>query len=140
MVDYDRALPNGTMRIRDLGSVVEFWLYSNSSNVYHSALPWGYKINGQDRNTTVKWNRGVTQMRLGQWTVQTSQAVTFRLGNTGTATFGGPHTFTRQIDRHTARVRHAGSWKFAIPYVRHSGSWKIAQTYVRHGGSWRLGG
>lgn len=35
------------------------------------------------------------------------------------------------------RIKVAGVWKFAIPYVKVAGVWKIAQPFVKSGGVWK---
>lgn len=37
-----------------------------------------------------------------------------------------------------ARVRVAGVWKNAVPYVKVAGVWKIAVPYVKSGGTWKV--
>lgn len=36
-----------------------------------------------------------------------------------------------------ARVRHAGLWKRAVPYVRVNGVWKVARPWVKRAGTWK---
>lgn len=149
MVDYQKQLgePGGLMMIRDLGLVVEFWVRSGSANTTHYAMPFGWTVNGSTGSGTIPYNYPPAGgSPPGPWvmcksfTVQTSQTVTFRIGATGTRGLNGPSEFSKYIERATARVRHNGSWKYAIPYVRHGGTWKVAQAWIRSGGSWKVGG
>jgi len=39
-----------------------------------------------------------------------------------------------------ARVRVAGAWKEAIPYVKVAGVWKLARPYARIAGLWKKSG
>jgi hypothetical protein len=100
MVDWTKATGNsGTMMIRDTGSVVEFWLRAGSSTFNHD-LPWKYTVNG----STSSWREfdfvsGGDWQKLGGWTINYSQTVTFYLGDTGTSGLGGPTTFSHAIDR-----------------------------------------
>lgn len=45
MTDYDHVNGNITMRIRDVGGQVEFWVLTNSQT-YNSYQPWSYGVNG----------------------------------------------------------------------------------------------
>lgn len=111
MTDYDKATgSSATMKIRDTGSVVEFWINSNNSTTWTGALPWGWTINGSTGSSTYNYQPGVGWKRLGAWTVTTDQTVTFRLGATGTAGFGGPTTFSVAIDR-TGPPPMPGTWQ-----------------------------
>lgn len=104
MVDYNKPTGSGgTMRIRDLGLVVEFWIAAGSSSTFNHEMPWRYTING----STSAWQEfdytsGGGFRKLGQWNVHTSQNVTFFLGDTGTSGLGGPTTFTQFISRASA--------------------------------------
>ena len=151
MVDYQKQLGSqegSLMMIRDLGQVVEFWVRSGSPYTYHYAMPFGWTVNGSTGSGTVPYpdRPGASWPTPGLWvkcksfTVQTSQTVTFRIGATGTTGLNGPSEFKKYIERATARVRHNGSWKYAIPYVRHGGTWKVAQAWIRSGGKWKVGG
>jgi hypothetical protein len=103
MTDYNKATgSSGTMRIRDTGSVVEFWLNSNNSTTSSNNLPWGYTdASGTSGTLTFDYNAGAGWQKLRSWTVSTDQNVTFRIGDTGTSGFGGPTSFTVAIERST---------------------------------------
>jgi hypothetical protein len=103
MTDYKKATgSSATMMIRDTGSVVEFWINSNNSSTWNSALPWGYTVNGVTGSGTKSYSPGAGWVKLGAWTVTTNQTVTFRLGASGTSGFGGPTTFSVAISRTSA--------------------------------------
>lgn len=103
MTDYNKSTgSSGTMKIRDTGSVVEFWLTSNNSTTFNHSLPWGYTVNGVTNNSrTVDYSPGDGWVKLGSWTVSTDQTVTFRIFDTGTSGFGGPTTLSVAINRAT---------------------------------------
>jgi hypothetical protein len=88
------------MKIRDTGTVVEFWITSNNNVTFDSAMPWAYQVNG---NSSVwlyyNYQANSGWEKLGSWTVSTSQTVVFRLGDTGTGGLGGPTTHSVYIDR-----------------------------------------
>lgn len=104
MVDYNKTTGNGgTMRIRDTGSVVEFWIAAGSSQTYAYQMPWGYTVNGTTNNDReYRYNAGAGWEKLGSWTVTSDQTVTFRLFDTGTSGLGGPTTHTAYINRASA--------------------------------------
>lgn len=107
MTDYLKDTgSSGQMRIRDTGSVVEFWITSNSSATYAYDMPWAYIVNG----VTSSWRQYSYSgsngwEKLGSWTVNDSQTVTFKLGDTGTSGLGGPTTFSVAIDRAEAPAK-----------------------------------
>jgi hypothetical protein len=104
MVDYHKSTGNsGTMRIRDLGTTVEFWITSGNSTTFHHQLPWRYTVNGSTSSwRQFDYNAGSGYQRLATFQIHTSQNVTFYLGDTGTSGFGGPTTFTQFINRASA--------------------------------------
>ncbi len=101
MVDYHKDTgSSGTMRIRDTGSVVEFWINAGNSSTFNHDMPWGYTVNGStNNNREYDYKAGSGWEKLGAWTVTTDQTVTFRLFDTGTSGLGGPTTFSVFIDR-----------------------------------------
>lgn len=86
------------MRIVDNGSVVEFYLNANSSTFAYN-LPWGYYYNGAWSSYRDFSFTGGAWRKLGQITVNDSQTVGFRIGDSGTNGLGGPTSFTVSIDR-----------------------------------------
>lgn len=102
MTDYDKPTgTSGTMRIRDLGSVVEFWITSGNSTTWNSALPYGWTYNGSTGTSTYNYQPNAGWEKLRSFTINTSQTVTFRLFDSGTSGFGGPTTHSVAIDRAT---------------------------------------
>jgi hypothetical protein len=89
------------MMIRDLGSAVQFWLNANNGTTFNHQLPYGWTVNGSTGSSTFDYGAGSGWRMLRQFTVNSSQTVTFRLGNTGTSGFGGPTTFSHAIARAT---------------------------------------
>lgn len=104
MTDYNKSTgSSGTMRIRDTGTSVEFWLYTSSGSTFNHDLPWGYTVNGNTNNDRqVDYSAGDGWKKLGTWTVSTDQTVVFRLFDTGTSGFGGPTTLSVSITRSRA--------------------------------------
>jgi Fibronectin type III domain len=102
MTDYTKATGStGTMKIRDTGTVVEFWLIAGSQT-YNYNLPWGYTVNGTtDTSNSFRFESGGSWQKLGAWTVSYEQTVTFYLYDTGTSGLGGPTTFSQLIPRST---------------------------------------
>lgn len=92
----------GEMQIRDTGTRVEFWLNSHNSTTFNHDLPWGRTVNGDTNNSFhFDYYANAGWQKLGDWSVTTSQTVTFRIFDTGTSGFGGPTTFNQFIDRAT---------------------------------------
>lgn len=103
MPDYDKDTGNrGTMRIRDTGSVVEFWINANEPNTWANEMPWAYVVNGVTSSwREFRYARGAGWEKLGSWNVTTDQRVIFKLGDTGTNALGGPTTHSVDIERAT---------------------------------------
>jgi hypothetical protein len=101
MTDYTKATgSSGTMRIRDTGTTVEFWLNSGNSSTFNHQLPWSYTdASGSSGTKYFDYSAGDGWQRVRSWTVTTDQTVTFRIGDTGTSGFGGPTSFSVAIDR-----------------------------------------
>lgn len=101
MTDYDKDTgSSGTMRIRDTGTTVEFWLNSGNSTTFNHALPWSYTdASGTSGTKFHDYSAGEGWSKVRGWTVTTSQTVTFRIGDTGTSGFGGPTSFSVAINR-----------------------------------------
>lgn len=104
MVDYDKPTGStGTMKIRDTGTYVEFYIRSGNSTTYNYQMPWAYVINGVTSSWKYfRYEKGAGYELLGRWNVTTTQTVTFKLGDTGTSGLGGPTTHSVKIDRATA--------------------------------------
>lgn len=105
MTDYVKPTgSSGSMMLRDLGSVVEFWIEASSSTFAHE-MPWRYYVNGSWSSYRDFDFAGGAYRKLGQVTVTTSQVVGFSIGDTGTSGLGGPTTLTIAIDRATVPPR-----------------------------------
>lgn len=93
---------SGEMQIRDTGTRVEFWLNSHNSTTFNHSLPWGRTVNGDTNNSFhLDYSAGDGWVKAGDWSLTTTQTVTFRIFDTGTVGFGGPTTFSQFIDRNT---------------------------------------
>jgi hypothetical protein len=103
VVDYHKSTGNsGTMRIRDTGSVVEFWITSGNSSTFANDMPWAYVVNGVSSSwREFRYEAGAGYEKLGNWNVSTTQTVTFKLGDTDTSGLGGPTNFSVSINRAT---------------------------------------
>jgi hypothetical protein len=103
MTDWDKATGNGgTMKIRDTGTRVEFYLRAGSSATFNHNLGWGYTVNGTTDNTnTFDFESGGTYQLIHSWAVTSSQTVTFRLQDSGTSGLGGPTNHSAIINRDT---------------------------------------
>lgn len=102
MTDYTKSTgSSGTMMIRDTAGKVQFWLRAGSATFNHNLL-YGYTVNGVTDNTNrFDFDSGGAWQMLRQWTVSSSQTVTFRLGDSGTSGLGGPTSFSQAINRDT---------------------------------------
>jgi hypothetical protein len=107
VVDHNHPTgTTGTMRIRDTGSTVEFWINSGDAFTFIHELPWGYTINGSTNNSReFDYRAGSGWQKLGGWSVTSDQSVTFHLGSTGLSAFGGPYDYTVDIDRASAPAK-----------------------------------
>lgn len=101
MTDFTKSTgDNGTMLIRDIQGKVQFWLRAAAA-VAQADLPYGFTVNGvTDTVNTFNFKSGGEWQMIRQWTVTTTQTVTFRLGQTGPS-LGGPTNFSAFIDRNT---------------------------------------
>lgn len=100
MVDYDFASGEGTLRIRDLGSVIEFWVRAGYTNFYWTDLDFNFVTNGSTTSVSINYPSGADWYKVGSATVNTTQTVTFRLlEQTNTSSLGGPTTVSKLIDR-----------------------------------------
>jgi hypothetical protein len=100
VVDYDFASGEGTLRIRDLGSVIEFWVRAGYTNFYWNGLDFSFTANSNTANVSINYSSGADWQKVGSATVNSTQTVTFRLLTaTGTSSLGGPTTVSKYIDR-----------------------------------------
>lgn len=101
MADYDKASGLGTLRIRDLGSVIEFWVKPYYSDFWWEDLDFNWTANGTTTAVQVDFS-GNAWKKVGSRTVTISTTVTFRLLEaTGTSSLGGPTTHAVSISRGT---------------------------------------
>lgn len=100
MVDYDYASGEGTLRIRDYGSLVEFWVKAGYTSFYWNGLDFNFVTNGATTSVSINYPSGADWKKVGSATVNSSQTVTFRLlTDTNTSSLGGPTTVSRFLDR-----------------------------------------
>lgn len=102
MVDYDFSSGEGTLRIRDLGSTIEFWVRAGYTNFYWTDLDFSVTANGSTTNHSINYPSGADWFKVTSKTVTDTQTVTFRLLEaTGTSSLAGPTTVSKLIDRGT---------------------------------------
>lgn len=101
MADYDKYIGgNTTLRIRDTGSVVEFWVKTGSST-FNNDQDWSRKVDGNFvRVSTYNLASGGNWQKMGQATATYSQTVYFTIYDEG---LGFP-TYT-----HSAAITRAGT-------------------------------
>jgi hypothetical protein len=100
MVDYDRAVGTaGTMRIRDTGSTVEFWILCSDPATFVGSYVWSGVVNGVGVGGSITLPSNFGSRMLGSWTVSTSQTVTFHQNATGTSGLGGAADHSANINR-----------------------------------------
>lgn len=106
MVDYKKSTGStGQMMIRDTGKAVEFWITSGDPYTFIYELPWGYTVNGvTNNNREHRYNKNSGWNMLGTWNIYSDTTVTFRIFATGLSAFGGPTTFSANIQRATVPV------------------------------------
>ena len=104
MVDYHKTTGStGTMMIRDLGTVVEFWFKAGYESDWANSLDFNWTANGSTTPVSISYPRGADWKKVGQVSVTYSQTVTFRLLDaTGTQGMGGPTTFNQYLERGTS--------------------------------------
>lgn len=89
--DYDVATGSGgTLKIRDYGSTVEFWVHAGSTVTHVNPLNWSWEANGTVGSGGVNYPTGAPWIMVASITVTTSQTVKFNIGATGTSGLGGP--------------------------------------------------
>lgn len=101
MIDWDNDTGNGgTMRIRDLGSTVEFWFKAGYSNDWYNDLKFSYTVDGGTTSKSIDYPTGADWYKVGSDTATYNQTVIFRLlTDTGIGGMGGPATFTHTVTR-----------------------------------------
>lgn len=100
MVDYDYSSGEGTLRIRDLGSTIEFWVRAGYTSFRWDGLDFSVTANGSTTQHSINYATGADWQRVTTKTVTSTQTIGFRLLTaTGTSSLGGPTTVSRVIDR-----------------------------------------
>lgn len=100
MVDYDKPVGSaGTMRIRDTGSTVEFWILCSDGATNVGGYTWSGVVNGVGVGGTTSLPSGFGSRLLGSWSVSTTQTVTFHQNATGTSGLGGAADHSANINR-----------------------------------------
>lgn len=101
MTDWNKDTgAGGTLRIRDLGSNVEFWFKAEYSSDWYNGLKFSYTVDGSTTAKTINYPTGADWYHVGTDTATYNQTVTFRLlSDTGISGIGGPATFTHSVTR-----------------------------------------
>jgi hypothetical protein len=101
VTDWDKDTGSGgTMRIRDLGSTVEFWFKAAYSNDWYNGLRFSYTVDGGTTPKTIDYPTGADWYKIGSDTATHDQTVTFKLlTDTSIGGIGGPATFTHLVSR-----------------------------------------
>lgn len=101
MTDWEKDTgAGGTMRIRDLGSSVEFWFKAAYSSDWYNGLKFSYTVDGSTTTKTINYPTGADWYKVGSDTATYNQTVTFKLlTDTNISGIGGPATFTHSITR-----------------------------------------
>lgn len=103
MTDWDKDTgAGGTMRIRDLGSTVEFWFKAGYSNDWYNGLDFSFTVDGSTTKKSINYPTGADWYKVGSDTATYNQTVTFKLlTDTNISGIGGPATFTHSVTRDT---------------------------------------
>lgn len=103
MTDWDKDTgAGGTMRIRDLGSTVEFWFKAGYSNDWYNGLEFSYTVDGGTTKKSINYPTGADWYKVGSDTATYNQTVTFKLlTGTSISGIGGPATFSHSVTRDT---------------------------------------
>ncbi len=100
MVDYDKSTGSaGTLRIRDTGSIVEFWILCSDPSTNVGSLSWSGTINGVGVGGTVSLGAGFGAQLIDSWVISSTQVVAFNIGASGTSGLGGPTSHSATISR-----------------------------------------
>ena len=99
MADYSQGSGAGQIMVRDLGSVVEFWVYTPYS-LFWNNLQFNVDANGTTTYFSINYNGRGLWIKVGEITVWDAQNITYRLlTRTGTTSIQGPTSMTVFIDR-----------------------------------------
>lgn len=102
MTDYDYDSGTGTLRLRDTGTVIEFWVKAGYTNFYWNGLDFNFTANSNTYPVSIDYPSGAPWVKVGSASVTSSQTVYFRLlTSTGTSSLAGPTTVSRFFDRGT---------------------------------------
>lgn len=124
MPDYDKSTgTRGTMRIRDTGSVVEFWLKSSSESVFTYGKGWSYTSPNGNGSGEYDYPTGAEWKKIGQKTVTDSGKVTFTIEYSGASYFGGPTTLSVNISREEKPGAPSGLSETKIGHTTASFAW-----------------
>lgn len=141
----------GSMMIVDDGLRVSFYLLYGEypppeELVYVPQVPWQYVLDGVESGWqsyefySGEW-AGTGWKMVGQWWIDHSQTVIFRLGDTGSEELGGPAELSMYINRGAplgvVHIRVGTEIKQAIPYVNDEGVWKVAEPWAKYIGLWK---
>lgn len=101
MTDWTKTTgTNGSMMIRDTGSVVEFWFKAGYSSDWYNGLDFSYTVDGSTTRKSIDYPSGADWKKVGSDTATYNQTVTFKLlTDTGISGIGGPTTFTHSVTR-----------------------------------------
>jgi len=100
MVDYNFASGEGTLRIRDLGTTVEYWVQAGYSNFWWQNLSFNITANGSTSTVEIDYPSGGAWYKVASRSISTSQTTIFKLNTaTGTNSLAGPTTASKFLDR-----------------------------------------
>ena len=110
MPDYDKKTGSvGTLRIRDTGTLVEFWILCSSATTFNNTgVPWTGRVNGTNVSGNIKLPKGFSPIKVASYTAVGSQTVQFNMGASQTTSLGGPTSHSAAITR--ATVPPAPTW------------------------------
>lgn len=127
MADYSQSSGAGQIMVRDLGSTVEFWMYTPYSLNWNN-LQFNVDANGTTSYFSANYNGRGFWLKVGQITVNSSQSINFRLlTRTNTSSIAGPTTMSVSLER--GRVPDAPG----APRVAETGSTHVVLNFQRGG-------
>ena len=135
MPDYDKKTGNwGTLRIRDTGTTVEFWLLCTSATTFNNNnTSWSGTVNGANVSGTFKLPKGWSPLKIATYTPTSSQTVKFNIADTGTSGMGGPTSHSAAVTRATKPP--APNWDSGGMIARTTTSMTLAFRSTGNGGS-----
>jgi hypothetical protein len=97
MVDYDRAIGgNVTLRIRDYGQLIEFWMLADRYT-WNYQQPWSWQVNGGSGSGIFRLEKTGKWQRVAQFGVSTDQDVRFTMIGSGLGF--STYNFVQHINR-----------------------------------------